>query len=57
MPGAHSWISDRQTRAVEAPTITPEEVKGFSLGLLRAAVSGRDDDEVVDLAKTNSLPW
>jgi pyruvate dehydrogenase (quinone) len=37
------------------PTITPEQVKGFSLWVLRAVMSGRGD-EVVDLAKTNLLP-
>jgi len=37
------------------PTITSEEVKGFSLWLLRAVMSGRGD-EVIDLAKTNLLP-
>jgi pyruvate dehydrogenase (quinone) len=37
------------------PTITPEEVKGFSLWVLRAVMSGRGD-EVIDLAKTNLLP-
>ena len=37
------------------PTITPEEVKGFSLWLLRAVMNGRGD-EVLDLAKTNLLP-
>jgi pyruvate dehydrogenase (quinone) len=37
------------------PTITPEEVKGFSLWLLRAVMSGRGD-VVIDLAKTNLLP-
>src|SRR5262245_1548813 len=37
------------------PTITREEVKGFSLWLLRAVMSGRGD-EVIDLAKTNLLP-
>jgi pyruvate dehydrogenase (quinone) len=37
------------------PTITPEQVKGFSLWVLRAAVNGRGD-EVVDQAKTNLLP-
>ena len=37
------------------PTITSEEVRGFSLWLLRAVMSGRGD-EVVDLAKTNLLP-
>jgi pyruvate dehydrogenase (quinone) len=36
-------------------TITPEEVKGFSLWLLRAVMNGRGD-EVLDLAKTNLLP-
>jgi pyruvate dehydrogenase (quinone) len=37
------------------PTITPEQVKGFSLWILRAVMNGRGD-EVVDLAKTNLLP-
>jgi pyruvate dehydrogenase (quinone) len=37
------------------PTITREEVKGFSLWLLRAVMNGRGD-QVVDLAKTNLLP-
>src|SRR4029077_2287116 len=33
------------------PTITLQEVKGFSLWLLRAVMNGRGD-QVVDLAKT-----
>jgi pyruvate dehydrogenase (quinone) len=37
------------------PTITPEEIKGFSLWVLRAVMNGRGD-EVLDLAKTNLLP-
>lgn len=37
------------------PTIKPEEVKGFSLWVLRAVMSGRGD-EVLDLAETNLLP-
>jgi pyruvate dehydrogenase (quinone) len=37
------------------PTITPEQVRGFSLWLLRAVMSSRGD-EVIDLAKTNLLP-
>jgi pyruvate dehydrogenase (quinone) len=37
------------------PTITPEQVRGFSLWLLRAVISSRGD-EVIDLAKTNLLP-
>ena len=37
------------------PTITSEEVKGFSLWVLRAVMNGRGD-EVIDLAKTNLLP-
>ena len=36
------------------PTITPEQIKGFSLWVLRAVMNGRGD-EVVDLAKTNLL--
>jgi len=34
------------------PTITLEQVKGFSLFMLKAVLSGRGD-EIVDLAKTN----
>jgi pyruvate dehydrogenase (quinone) len=34
------------------PTITAEQVKGFSLYMVRAVLSGRGD-EVIDLAKTN----
>ena len=37
------------------PTITVEQIKGFSLWVLRAVMSGRGD-EVIDLAKTNLLP-
>jgi pyruvate dehydrogenase (quinone) len=37
------------------PTITPEQVRGFSLWVLRAVMNGRGD-EVIDLAKTNLLP-
>ncbi|UDL94034.1 ubiquinone-dependent pyruvate dehydrogenase [Lichenihabitans sp. PAMC28606] len=37
------------------PTIGLDEVKGFSLWMLRAVMSGRGD-QVIDLAKTNLLP-
>jgi len=37
------------------PTITPEQIKGLSLGVLRVVMNGRGD-EVLDLAKTNLLP-
>jgi pyruvate dehydrogenase (quinone) len=37
------------------PTFTTEEVKGFSLYVLRAIMSGRGD-QVLDLVKTNLLP-
>ncbi|EIM30090.1 ubiquinone-dependent pyruvate dehydrogenase [Microvirga lotononidis] len=37
------------------PTIGVEQIKGFSLWVLRAVMSGRGD-EVVDLAATNLLP-
>lgn len=37
------------------PTIAAEQVKGFSLWVLRAVMNGRGD-EVLDLAKTNLLP-
>jgi pyruvate dehydrogenase (quinone) len=34
------------------PTITLEQMKGFSLFMLKAVLSGRGD-EIIDLAKTN----
>jgi pyruvate dehydrogenase (quinone) len=37
------------------PTIGADQIKGFSLWVLRAVMSGRGD-EVLDLAKTNLLP-
>jgi len=37
------------------PTIELEQVKGFSLWMIRAVMSGRGD-EVIDLARTNLLP-
>ena len=37
------------------PTITVEEVLGFSLYMIRAVLSGKGD-EVIDLAVTNLLP-
>src|SRR6187402_101679 len=37
------------------PAITAEQIKGFSLWVLRAVMSGRGD-EVIDVAKTNLLP-
>jgi pyruvate dehydrogenase (quinone) len=37
------------------PTIELEQIKGFSLWMIRAVMSGRGD-EVIDLAKTNLLP-
>jgi pyruvate dehydrogenase (quinone) len=37
------------------PTIAMEQVKGFSLWIVRAVMSGRGD-EVIDLVKTNMLP-
>jgi pyruvate dehydrogenase (quinone) len=36
------------------PTITAEQIKGFSVWVLRAVMSGRGD-EVLDLARTNLL--
>ena len=37
------------------PTIGAEQVKGFSLWLVRAVMSGRGD-EVIDVARQNLLP-
>jgi pyruvate dehydrogenase (quinone) len=36
------------------PTITTEQVKGFSPYMIKAILSGRGD-EVIDLAKTNFM--
>jgi pyruvate dehydrogenase (quinone) len=53
-PGLLDVVTAKQELSMP-PTITPEEVKGFSLWVLRAVMNGRGD-EVVDLAKTNLLP-
>ena len=42
------------TLSSSGTSITAEQVKGFSLWVLRAVMSGRGD-EVLDLAKTNLL--
>jgi pyruvate dehydrogenase (quinone) len=53
-PGLLDVVTARQELSMP-PTIEPAQIKGFSLWLLRAVMSGRGD-EVVDLAKTNLLP-
>ena len=53
-PAVLDVVTARQELSMP-PTITLEQVKGFSLWTLRAVMSGRGD-EVVDLAKTNLLP-
>ena len=53
-PALLDVVSARQELSMP-PTITAEQVKGFSLWMLRAVMSGRGD-EVLDLAKTNLLP-
>ena len=53
-PGLLDVVTAKQELSMP-PTITPEQVKGFSLWVLRAVMNGRGD-EVVDLAKTNLLP-
>jgi pyruvate dehydrogenase (quinone) len=53
-PGLLDVITARQELSMP-PTITSEEIKGFSLWVLRAVMNGRGD-EVLDLAKTNLLP-
>src|SRR5580693_10123849 len=52
-PGLLDVVTAKQELSMP-PTITPEQVKGFSLWVLRAVINGRGD-EVVDLAKTNLL--
>ncbi|MBR1268360.1 ubiquinone-dependent pyruvate dehydrogenase [Bradyrhizobium sp. AUGA SZCCT0222] len=53
-PAVLDVVTARQELSIP-PTITAEQVKGFSLWVLRAVMSGRGD-EVLDLAKTNLLP-
>jgi len=53
-PGVLDVVTATQELSMP-PTIEPAEIKGFSLWLLRAVMSGRGD-EVIDLAKTNLLP-
>jgi len=52
-PAVLDVITARQELSMP-PTITAEQIKGFSLWVLRAVMSGRGD-EVLDLAKTNLL--
>jgi len=53
-PAVLDVVTARQELSMP-PTITAEQIKGFSLWILRAVMSGRGD-EVLDLAKTNLLP-
>jgi pyruvate dehydrogenase (quinone) len=53
-PSVLDVVTARQELSMP-PTINAEQVKGFSLWVLRAVMSGRGD-EVLDLAKTNLLP-
>jgi pyruvate dehydrogenase (quinone) len=53
-PAVLDVVTARQELSMP-PTITAEQIKGFSLWVLRAVMSGRGD-EVLDLAKTNLLP-
>jgi pyruvate dehydrogenase (quinone) len=50
-PALVEVVVDRQELSVP-PTITAEQVKGFSLFTLKAVLSGRGD-EIIDLAKVN----
>ena len=50
-PAMVEVIVNRQERSMP-PAITAEQVKGFSLYMVRAVLRGRGD-EVIDLAKTN----
>jgi pyruvate dehydrogenase (quinone) len=50
-PALLDVVTDRQELSVP-PSITAEQVKGFTLYALRTVLSGRGD-EVVDLARTN----
>jgi pyruvate dehydrogenase (quinone) len=50
-PALVEVLVDRQELSMP-PTITVEQMKGFSLFALKAVLSGRGD-EIVDLAKIN----
>jgi pyruvate dehydrogenase (quinone) len=52
-PALVEVVVDRQELSMP-PTITAEQVKGFSLFTLKAVLSGRGD-EIIDLAKVNLL--
>ncbi len=52
-PALLDVVTNKQ-ELVMPPTITPVQVKGFSLWALRAVMNGRGD-ELIDLAKTNLL--
>jgi pyruvate dehydrogenase (quinone) len=52
-PALVEVLVDRQELSMP-PTITAEQVKGFSLFALKAVLSGRGD-EIIDLAKVNLL--
>jgi pyruvate dehydrogenase (quinone) len=52
-PALVEVVVDRQELSMP-PTITAEQVKGFSLFTLKAVLSGRGD-EIIDLARTNLL--
>ena len=53
-PAVLDVVTARQELSMP-PTIGLEQVKGFSVWLIRAVMSGRGD-EVIDLAKENLLP-
>jgi pyruvate dehydrogenase (quinone) len=53
-PAVLDVVTARQELSMP-PTIGVDQIKGFSLWVLRAVMSGRGD-EVLDLAKTNLLP-
>ena len=50
-PALVDVVVNRQELAIP-PTITLEQIKGFTLYMIKAVLNGRGD-EVVDLAKTN----
>jgi len=52
-PALVEAVVSRQELSVP-PTITAAQVKGFSLWILKAVLSGRGD-EIIDLAKVNLL--
>ena len=51
---ASAFLQGWSDGRIDAPTITLEEAKGFTLFMMKAVLSGRGD-EIIDLARVNLL--